>query len=272
VGLHMAGNRLLVFARKPAPVQVTLAYPGTSGLPTIDYRLTDPHLDPPGQFDDQYSETSIRLRDSFWCYEPQPDDPEVNPLPVLANGYVTFGCLNNFCKISPLTLEMWAPVLSTIPNSRLLLLAAEGSHRQRMRDWFERAGISGDRISFASGRPHADYLRLYHNIDIGLDTLPYNGHTTSLDSFWMGVPVVTLAGQTVVGRAGVSQLRNLNLPHLIAETREQFVEIAVNLSADLEALNTLRNSLRDRMRHSVLTAAPRFARSIEAALREIWTK
>ena len=269
--MHMDRSHPLAFARKPAPVQVCwLAYPGTTGLKAIDYRLTDSYLDPPGMFDRYYSEQSIRLRDCFWCYDPLADGPAVNSLPANANGFITFGCLNNFCKLNEGVLELWARVLKAVEQSRLLLLAPEGSAREHVLRVLDQAGISVDRIAFVARQPRASYLELYPKIDVGLDTFPYNGHTTSLDSFWMGVPVVTLVGQTVVGRAGLCQLQNLGLPELIAQTPEQFVEIAVGLATDLSRLSRLRADLRERMTQSPLMDAPRFARSVEAAYRSMW--
>jgi predicted O-linked N-acetylglucosamine transferase (SPINDLY family) len=267
--LHMAHNRLLLFARKPAPVQVTwLGYPGTTGLETMDYRLTDPYLDPPDQTEQFYSERSIRLPHTFWCYQPHmlegEDLPEVNPLPALTAGAVTFGCLNNFCKVNPSLLELWGKVLQAVPGSRLLLLAPSGSRRQ----WVKK--ILGDRVDFVDHCPRQAYLDLYHRIDLGLDTLPYNGHTTSLDSLWMGVPVVTSIGKTVVGRAGWSQLSNLGLPELAAKTEEEFVSITAGLAKDLPRLAELRKTLRPRMTASPLMDAERFARDIESAYRQMW--
>lgn len=271
--MHMARSRPLLFARKPAPVQVCwLAYPGTTGLTTIDYRLTDPLLDPAGMFEPYYSEQSWRLLDTFWCYDPLTEEPGVNALPATTSGCVKFGCLNNFCKVNDAVLRLWARVMREVSGSRLLLLAPQGSARERTLGIFEQEGITRDRICFADFLPQPDYLAQYHRIDIGLDTFPYNGHTTSLDSYWMGVPVVTLVGNTVVGRAGLSQLTNLGLKQLIAETPERFVEIAVELAGDLERLRTLRSSLREQMRSSPLMDAPRFARNIEAAYREMWRR
>ena len=229
--MHMAHNRLLVFARKPAPVQACwLAYPGTTGLSAIDYRITDSHLDPPGLHDRCYAEESIRLPDTFWCYDPLNSEPAVNALPAAEGGYVAFGCLNNFCKVNPLVLKLWARVLNAVDRSRLTILAGEGAHRRHAIDLLAEEGVAGDRVTFVAHQPRQQYLRYYHGIDIGLDTVPYNGHTTSLDSFWMGVSVVTLVGPTVVGRAGLCQLTNLGLPELIASSPEQYVRIAVELA------------------------------------------
>ena len=271
--LHMSNSRLLAFARKPAPVQVTFAgYPGTTGLSAMDYRLTDPYLDPPGLGDGHYCEESIRLADSFWCYEPPNDGPAVNRLPALENGFVTFGCLNNFCKINGPVIELWAEVLKSIDQSRLVVLADEGAQRQHVLKLLEEHGIPAERVGFVGHRPYERYLEFYHGIDIGLDTFPYNGHTTSLDSLWMGVPVITLIGQTVVGRAGLCQLQNLGMPELIAQTPEQFVETAVKLAGDLPQVQTMRATLRVRMRQSPLMDARRFTGSIEDAFRAMWKR
>jgi protein O-GlcNAc transferase len=269
--MHMAGSRLLMFARKPAPVQFCwLAYPGTTGLTAIDYRLTDPQLDPPGMFDRYYSEESIRLPETFWCYDPLTYEPQVNALPAMNSGNTTFGSLNNFCKVNADVLKLWARVLLAVERSRLMLLTEEGSHREATLEIFQREGIGRERIMFVTPRPRSEYLKLYHQIDIGLDTLPYNGHTTSLDALWMGVPVVTLVGQTVVGRAGLSQLTNVGLSELVAHSEEEFVKIAASLAGDLPRLSKLRGEVRERMAHSPLMDAPRFARNVEAAYRAAW--
>jgi protein O-GlcNAc transferase len=272
--LHMAGNRLLVFARKPAPVQVTFAgYPGTTGLTAIDYRLTDPYLDPPGaDWSQSASEEPIRLPDSFWCYDPISNEPAVHGLPALTNGFLTFGSFNNFCKLNAFSLRLWAKVLRATGTSRLILLAPEGDPRLHVLGLLDEEGIAAERVTFVSIQPRPQYLELYHRVDLGLDTLPYNGHTTSLDSTWMGVPVVTLHGETVVGRAGVSLLSNLGLRELIAHTPEEMVRIILELAADLPRLSTLRATLRARMQASPLMDAPRFARAIEAAYREMWQR
>ena len=178
-----------------------LAYPGTTGLSSIDYRLTDPFLDPPGETDADSVEQSVRLPETFWCYDPLAKQPSPNGLPANRFGRITFGCLNNFCKVSDGALAMWSRVLRNVKDSRLVLLSPRGEHRESVRNRFREAAIDPDRIEFVEHRPRPKYLELYHEIDMTLDTLPYNGHTTSLDSLWMGVPVVTCVGRTVVGRA-----------------------------------------------------------------------
>ena len=211
--MHMANGRPLAFARRPAPVQIAwLAYPGTTGLGAMDYRLSDPRLDPPGS-EHHYSERTIRLPDSFWCYDPLTDHPEVNELPAAA------GLPDARLPQQPLQIDRpYAPPLGGGPAHfpmALLLMAAPGPHRQRVRQRFAAATIAAERIDFVPYRPRPDYLCTYHDIDLGLDTFPYNGHTTSLDSFWMGVPVVTRVGQTCVGRGGLSQLFHLDLLELV---------------------------------------------------------
>ena len=269
LAMHMANGRPLVFARRAAPIQVAyLAYPGTTGIPTMDYRLTDPRLDPP-EYDAHYTEKSVRLADSYWGYDPLTDGPAVSPLPALARGFVTFGCLNNPCKVTDLTLRLWAGVLHAIPDSQLLLMAPPGSGREHLLARMQVVGIAADRVRFVPFQPRAEYLRTYREIDVGLDTFPYGGHTTSLDSFWMGVPVVTRVGSTCVGRAGLSQLHSLELRELAAETDAAFVGTAVTLAMDLPRLATLRQELRPRLERSVLMDHAAFARNIEAAYRQM---
>jgi predicted O-linked N-acetylglucosamine transferase (SPINDLY family) len=268
--MHMSNGRPLLFARKPAPVQVAwLAYPGTTGQKAIDVRLTDPWLDPPDFDDHRYVERSIRLPSTFWCYDPGAETPAVNTLPALAAGYVTFGCLNNFCKVSDLSLHLWGRILGAVPDSRLILLAAPGTHRSRVLDILQGFGITANRIEFVPYQARHAYLATYQRIDLCLDTLPYNGHTTSLDAYWMGVPVITRVGRTVVGRAGWSQLNNLNLPELAAFDDAQFVQKAVELAGDLETLSKLRAGLRERMLASPLMDGAAFAAAIESVYRRV---
>lgn len=268
--MHMSDGRPLLFARKPAPVQVAwLAYPGTTGIGAVDWRLTDPWLDPPVH-DRYYSEKSWRLPHTFWCYDPLALEPEVNALPASGTGYVTFGSLNNPCKLTDTTLNLWARVFARLPAARLVLMAAAGEARRGLAQRLAQAGIAPARVRFLPFRPRADYLRSYHEIDLGLDTLPYNGHTTSLDALWMGVPVVTRIGPTVAGRAGLSQLANLGLAELAADSDDAFVETAVSLANDLPRLANLRATLRGRMAGSPLMDGERFARGVEAAYEGMW--
>ncbi|MDP9175597.1 MAG: tetratricopeptide repeat protein [Planctomycetota bacterium] len=269
--MHMARNRLLVFARKPAPVQLTyLAYCSTTGLQTIDYRLSDPHLDPPSTDLSVYSEQTIRLPETYWCYQPSIALREITPLPALKRGHITFGCLNNFCKVSHPTLETWSKILRDVPTSHLLLHTQEGVHRQRVRDHLEKEGIDPTRIRFVPFQSAEKYFDLYHQIDITLDTTPYSGGTTTCDALWMGVPVITLSGKTAVGRGGQSILTNLGLPELITTTPETYAETATQLATNLPRLIEFRATLRPRMQKSSLMNAKRFAKNVESAYRQIW--
>ncbi len=271
--MHMEGSRLPVFARKPAPVQICwLAYPGTTGLAAMDYRVTDPYLDPPGSDDGAYAERSLRLPDTFWCYQPLTDDAKVGPLPALRRGRINFGSLNNLLKVGERSIALWARVLRAVEGSTITLLAPAGDARERTVGSFEAHGIERGRVEFVEVRPRERYLATYDSIDLCLDTVPYNGHTTSLDAFWMGVPVVTLVGSTVVGRAGLCQAMNLGLPELVARSPDEFVSIAVGLAGNRDRLSGLRAGLRARMEASPLMDAPRFARNLEAAYRSVWRR
>jgi predicted O-linked N-acetylglucosamine transferase (SPINDLY family) len=279
--MHMGGGRPLLMAQKPAPLQVAwLAYPGTTGLATMDFRLTDPYLDPPSLHDDRYSERSIRLADTFWCYDPFGMEPDRSPaaeplpapsaLPATLNGYITFGCLNDPCKMNDGVLKRWARIMCSVDGSHLRVLLPNGEPRRRLLQRLAELGVGGQRIEFVPRQPRRAYLREFHRIDLCLDTLPYNGHTTSLDSLWMGVPVVTQVGPTVVGRAGWSQLSNLGLTELAAHGDDEFVQLAVQWARDLPRLADLRRELRPRLLASPLCDGQRFARSIEAAFRAMW--
>jgi predicted O-linked N-acetylglucosamine transferase (SPINDLY family) len=269
---HSGSNRMLVFARKPAPVQISwLGYPSTTGLETIDYRLTDPYLDPPGQGDEHYSEKSYRLPKTFWCYQPIEGQSEpVAPPPQIANGFITFGCMNRFSKVTRMALTIWRRILQLIPNSRLRLHSQLGTHLDPVRAFFRQGGIADDRLIFIPRQPLEEYLRQYHAIDIAFDPMPHGGGTTTGDALWMGVPVITLAGKTAVGRGAASILSNIGAPKLIAKSPEEYVAIAVALAADLSGRAHLRATLRQRMQSSPLMDAAGFARDIESAYRHIW--
>lgn len=268
---HSGPNRLPVFARKPAAVQASwLGYPGGSGLPAMDYRLTDPWLEPTGESGRSGAEIPLRLADTFWCYDPLIDDParvEGGQLPSRRNGVVTFGCLNNFSKTNGRTFALWARVLQAVPGSRLLLLAPRGSARRRA---LEALGVGAERIDFVEFQPRISYLQTYQRIDLCLDTFPCNGHTTSLDSWWMGVPVVSLRGQTPVSRAGYSFAQNLGLPEFAAGSADDYVAVAAGWAQEKARLASLRAGLRERMSCSPLMDRPRFARAMESAYRAMW--
>jgi predicted O-linked N-acetylglucosamine transferase (SPINDLY family) len=291
LALHTAGNRLPVFARQPAPVQVSFAgYPESTGLEAIQYRISDRWLEAcASEFEDRRSEIGpsgeselrlphselraaerVLLIDSFWCFDARGAEVGVNGLPPRESGGATFGSLASFFKINDSVLRLWARILTQTKDSRLVLLSGVGNHRQRTVDFLAREGVTENRVKFVERHPRRGYLELYHRLDIGLDAFPYGGHSTSLDALWMGVPVVSLAGQAPVSRAGLSIMSNLGLPELVAYTEDDYVRIATELAGDLPRLSDLRANLRSRMENSVLTDAPRFARQIEAAYRAMW--
>jgi predicted O-linked N-acetylglucosamine transferase (SPINDLY family) len=268
---------MLLFARKPAPVQVSwIWYPATTGLSAIDYKIVDAYTDPPGVTDGFYTEELIRMPGSFLCYLPPADCPAVADPPSLSTGYICFGSFNNFSKVSSEIAELWISILQSVPNATLLMKSRCFSDEQTLRyakDIFSQGDIDSDRIELIPWEMSAhSHLAVYNRIDIALDTFPYNGTTTTCEALWMGVPVVTLAGSTHASRVGVSLLSNVGIPELIAETREEYVAIAVNLARDLEKLKTLRASLRDMMSRSPLTNARKFTHNLEEAYRTMWEK
>jgi protein O-GlcNAc transferase len=270
LALHSAGNALLAFARKPAPVQISwLGYAGTSGMSAIDFRLTDPHLDPSaggaGGSDAIYIERSLRLPRTYWCYAAPPEAPaDVAPPPSQSSGYVTFGFLNQFSKVSTATRHAWLKILAKTPSSRLILHSLPGRHRDRIAAEFSAAGIDPARLEWVGKLPMPDYLATYHRLDIALDPFPYTGGTTTCDALWMGVPVVTLAGNRAVARGGVSILSNVGLSQLIANDVDDYVRIATELSQ-----NPVRVS-RQQMLASPLMDAPAFARDFEEVIAQAW--
>ncbi|MGA2229869.1 MAG: tetratricopeptide repeat protein [Tepidisphaeraceae bacterium] len=269
---HTNRNRILIFARKPAPVQASwLGYAGTTGLEAMDYRISDPFLDPPDSDVSCYSEQTVRLPHTFWCYQPGGTAPEIAP-PRAAGAAVTFGCLTNFSKVAPAALELWAKVMGEISSSRLLLNCPDGPPRENIRRRLSELGISADRVEFVARQPWEGYMATYRRIDILLDPLPYGGGVTTCDALWMGVPVVTLRGQTTQGRGGASILGNLGLPELVAANAEHYVRIAVELAKDDARRAELRGTLRKRMADSPLMNAGEFARDMENLYRDIWRR
>ncbi len=271
---HTAGNRLRVFARS-APVQVSyLGYPGSTGLSEMDYRLTDSLADPPGLTESLHTETLMRLPVCNWCFSEPDDAPPVGRLPAEANGSICFGTFNNFAKVSPAIVNLWAQILNAMPASRLIIKSrglAEKGARERIHQSFAARGVMADRLEIRGHEPKvSSHLEMYNRIDIALDTFPYHGTTTTCEALWMGVPVVTLAGRTHVSRVGVSLLSTISLPELIAQAPNEYVEIAVRLAKDLPRLGELRRMLRPRMRASPLMDGRRFADDTEAAYRQMW--
>jgi len=271
---HTANSRILLFARKPAPLQVTwIGYPPTTGLSTIDYKIVDQYTDPPGITERFYSEKLIRLPESFVCYLPDRESPEVGLLPVLTNGHITFGSFNTFKKVTPQVLESWARILKSVPGSYLILkneIFSEKSICRHITDMFMQRGIIENRITLHAEDPSPKHLESYNSVDIGLDTFPFNGLTTTCEAMWMGVPVISLAGNGYAARAGVSLLSNVGLTDLIAKTSDEYISTAVNLANDLKRLQFLREHLRDMMSHSPLCDAKRFTANLESCYHRMW--
>jgi protein O-GlcNAc transferase len=274
---HTAKNRLPVFARKPAPVQITwLGYPNTTGLSAMDYRLVDAVTDPPGEADRWASETLIRLDDGFLCYEPPADAPLPVAPPSLANGGITFGSFNNPAKLSSATLDAWAMLLERVPGSRFLAKGrgfAEDATRAAFLARLVQRGVDPQRVTLL-GYVHglAHHLAVYEQVDIALDPFPYNGTTTTCEAMWMGVPVVTLLGDRHAGRVGASLLTQVGLTDLIAPSVEAYIDIASALAADPARLAALRHTMRERLSKSPLCAPQAFARKIEAIYRDLWQR
>ena len=270
LSMHSNNSRILMFALKPAPVQLTyLAYCSTTGLETMDYRFTDRFLDPSTRDESCYSEKSIRLN-SYWCYTAPEDAPAVGPLPASSNGYVTFGSMNEFTKISPECFSLWCRLLRELPSSQLVLHAKEGTHRQKTLERAAREGIDPNRITFVGRQPRSEYFAQYNRLDIGLDPFPWTGGATTCDALWMGVPVVSLMGETAVSRGGLSILSSIGLNDLVALDAQQYLRIATDLARDLPRLAQLRSTLRQRMQPSPLMDAKRFAADVDEAYRKMW--
>jgi len=275
LGGHTGGNRLLVFAREPAPVQVSyLGYPATTGLEAIGYRLTDARADPPGVADDFHGEALIRLNRCFLCYGTPDDAPEVAPRP--ADGPITFGSFNHLPKVTPEVVATWCRILDRVAGARLILKAkglASAVTRDRVRALFADHGIAPERVETIAWLPApGDHLALYGRVDIALDSFPYNGTTTTCEALWMGVPVVTLAGDRHAGRVGASLLATVGRDDLITATRDDYVARAVALAADADGRAAARRDLRERVRRSPLGDAAGLATEIEAAYRAMWRR
>jgi predicted O-linked N-acetylglucosamine transferase (SPINDLY family) len=273
---HTGGvNRILLFARKPSPVQISwIGYPSTTGLSTIDYKIVDDLTDPDGKTDQYYTEKLIRLPETFLCYLPDKNCPDVAALPALYKSFITFGSFNNFPKIGQQVILLWTEILKKVPNSHLIIKSLSFYDQtviSYIRNLFLDQGIEAERIELLQPFPSLrEHLALYNRIDIGLDTFPYNGTTTTCEALYMGVPVITLAGNTHVSRVGVSLLSTVGLPELIAQTPEEYVAKAVNLAKDIEKLKSLRISLRGMMSRSPLTDAKKFTHHLEKAYQKMW--
>ncbi|GER29047.1 tetratricopeptide repeat protein [Striga asiatica] len=273
---HTANNKLGMMACRPAPVQVTwIGYPNTTGLPTIDYRITDALADPVDT-KQKHVEELVRLPDSFLCYTPSPEAGPVSPAPALANGFVTFGSFNNLAKITPKVLQVWAKILCAVPNSRLIVKCKPfccDSLRQQFLTTLEKLGLDSLRVDLL---PliilNHDHMQAYSLMDISLDTFPYAGTTTTCESLYMGVPCVTMGGSVHAHNVGVSLLKTVGLNNLVAKNEDEYVQMAVQLASDLNALSSLRMRLRDLMLKSPLCDGSKFTRGLESAFRNMWRR
>jgi predicted O-linked N-acetylglucosamine transferase (SPINDLY family) len=273
---HSARNRLGVFLRKPAPVQVTyLGYPATTGLDVMDYRITDWLADPAGE-EAFYSEELIRLAGGFLCYCPPRERIDPGPAPVRTSGYITFGSFNNLSKITAAVVDVWAGILRSVPDSRLLVKAkafADPAFADAFRNRFAERGVAAGRIITRGHAANAaDHLRMYNEVDISLDTFPYNGTTTTCESLWMGVPPVVLAGAHHASRVGVSICTRLGLSGLIAADTAAYARLAAFLATDTNRLATLRRTLRGALLQSSLCNAGQCAAELENAYRQMWRR
>lgn len=278
LGGHTAHSRLPLFAHKPAPVQVAyLGYPATTGLSAMDYRLTDTYADPPAHAERDagvYSETLVRLPRTFLCYRPPAEAPPIAALPALRSGHVTFGSFNALLKLSPATIALWSRILKAIPDAAMLIKAAGLEHRpacDRLLGMFAQHGIAPARVTILPrDEGFVAHLERYHAVDICLDTLAYNGTTTSCEAMWMGAPVITLCGDRHASRVGTSLLHNIGLAELVAADEDDYCRIVHSLAVDLPRLSALRAGMRARLYASLLADGSGLAAAIESAYRTMW--
>lgn len=270
---HTAKNRLLTFARKPAPVQASwIGYPGTTGLGAMDYYISDHFLLPPGELDDQFTEALAYLPASV-PFLPSPDAPPVNALPALSNGYVTFGSFNRPAKISRSVVALWSQVLREVADARMLIGGLHTqSHGDTLNTWFAAEGIASDRLRFEVRGDMPAYLGLHHHVDLCLDTFPYNGGTTTYHALWMGVPTLTLVGRTAAGRPGAAILGRVGLDGFTARSHDDFVRAGVYWAAHLAELSAIRARLRQQFSASATGQPAVIAQGLSRALCVMWQR
>lgn len=275
---HTTGNRLLMFARKPAPVQAGwLGYMCTTGMAAMDWHITDAYMDPPGASEHWYVERLARIACAA-AFEPHPDSPPVGPLPALANGFVRFGSFNNYIKIGDAVIGLWSRILAALPQSRLLLVVLGGDDPkivEAVHARFERLAGAGDiarRVDVIGRRPMAEFLALFGQVDIALDPFPYGGGTTSLHTLWMGVPPVTLEGKTEIARSTSGMLLACGLDELVAQSPEEYLAICVRLAGNVQGLAELRAALRSRFSAISISDGLMVTRSLEEAYRSMWAE
>jgi protein O-GlcNAc transferase len=269
---HTAHNRLLTFARKPAPVQASwIGYPGTTGLKSMDYYFADHALIPDENFSRQFVEKIVYLPAGA-TFLPSPEAPPVNVLPALSNGYLTFGSFNRLSKLSPLVIACWARLLRAVPDSRMVIGALPLDAISTVTDWFRAEAIAPERLHFFPRCDMKSYLGLYHQVDLCLDAFPYNGATTSGHALWMGVPTLTMAGETAASRAGATFLNHAGLEGFVAHNRDEFLSIGLRWANDLAALTVLRTSLRTQCELSAMCQPELVAEALTRALRTMWRR
>lgn len=270
---HTGFNRLMLFARKPAPVQISwLGYFNTTGMATMDYFISDA-ITSPAEDDPYFVEKIIRLPDIRFCYEPLSYAPDVAPPPLLRNGYVTFGSFNAIHKMIPDVMELWGRVLQAVPNSRLLIKSKSFRDEEIMNEFknrFVALGIEHNRLELRPSSPHQEMLSEYGDMDISLDTFPYNGGATTCEAIWMGVPVVTLLGNTPIGRQTAAYLKQFGHTDWIASSPDEYVETAKSLASDVSQLKQVRTRLRSDMANSPLCDGRNFTRNLESIYRKVW--
>ena len=269
---HTGQPRLGVFCQRPAPVQVSwLGYLNTTGLTRMDFRLCDVRTDPPESAQPRHTERLVALPASQWCYRPLVDRA-INPVaPFERNGHMTFGSFNAALKVTPAMCRRWARILLRVPGSRLLVVDIKSARKKAaMLQDVTALGVAADRVEFLPRVPLEEYLDLFNRVDVALDSFPYGGGTTTLDSLWMGVPVVATVADTSVSRSAASVLTYLGMPEWIAPSVDDYVDVAVARVSDREALLATRRALRPRMAASPLTDIARFTRDVEAAYRGMW--
>lgn len=273
--MHSRDCRPGLFARKPAPLQVSyLAYVGTTGQATMDYRLTDVYLDPPGGPESPFSEKPLRLSRCWWTFQPpvRTSIAEVQSPPCVASGFVTFGSLNNFVKVNEGTRILWARLVASVPGARLLLHIKESRAREGLLEFLASHGLPPERVTLIGYQDGPSYMATYGRIDIALDPSPFAGGTTTFDALWMGVPVITLAGERTASRGGRSILSTLGRPEWVADSAEDYLTIAQRLAADPAQLAKIREGLRGEIRNSPLMDNTGFTREMENHYRTIWQR
>ena len=271
---HTAGNRLSLFAWKPAPIQISwIGYFASTGLEEMDYMLPNTALSPP-EFESHYIEQQWHIK-SAACLQVPEFDVDVAELPASHNGFVTFGSFHSLAKISDLVIETWCEILHQTPNSKLFFKCKElvDIHfREHLIDQCKRLGIEQDRLIIEEGSPLSEYFEAYNRVDIGLDPFPYNSGTVGYHSLWMGVPYIALQGDRILSRIGYSNLSQVGLSHLVANDRTRYVEIAVDLASNIEQLASIRKGLREVALNSALFDGRKMANELEHVFSDMWQR